>query len=121
MSIEFIVSIDLRADKRISSNISRAARAAMKDDEDGYAVVGATSPNGKIVYVDVGKTWASGYAIASGLRRFLLVVDHEYAHALFGKISEISDAEEMMAQRFERAGMWARREEKPLRSQPPIV
>ena len=117
MSIEFVVSLDFRTDKRISSDISREA---MKDDEDGYRVVGATSQNGKIIYIDVGKTWASD-AIVSGLRRFLGVVDHEYAHALFGKISKISDAEEMMAQRFENAGKWARRIAKPLRSQPPIV
>src|SRR3990172_3936666 len=97
MPIEFVVSIDLRADKRISSDLSREA---MKDDEDGYDVLGATTANGEIVYVDVGKTWAS-----EGLRRFLRVVDHEYAHAISGKISEVSDAEEITAQRFERAGM----------------
>jgi len=116
MPIEFVVSVDLRADKKILSVVSKVAT---KDDEDGYSVAGATSPNGETIYVDVGVTWAHD-AISSGLRRFLQVVDHEYAHALSG-FNKVSDEEERMALRFERAGMWARREEKPLRSQPPIV
>lgn len=116
MPIEFVVSIDLRTDKKILPIISRVAT---KYDEDGYTVTGATSPTGETVYVDVGKTWAHD-AIASGLHRFLRVVDHEYAHALSG-FGEVSDEEEMMALRFERAGAWARQEAKPLRSQPPIT
>src|SRR3990167_1203750 len=103
MPIEFVVSVDLRADKKILSVVSKVAT---KDDEDGYSVACATSPNGETIYVDVGVTWAHD-AISSGLRRFLQVVDHEYAHALSG-FSKVSDEEEMMALRFERAGIWAR-------------
>ena len=117
MSIEFIVSIDLRADKKISTVVSQVA---IKWDEDGYGVLGATSPNGKSVYVDVGAIWLHD-SITSGFYRFLRVIDHEYAHAFSPRQTKVSDDEERMAERFERAGMWARRAAKPLRSQPPIV
>jgi hypothetical protein len=129
MQVNFIVSVDLTSDEKIPSFLRRAAAVTI-DGKTETITLGATSPDRKSVYIDVGAIATTDRSRTGPfLPAFLGTIDHELVHAFsdetansfmrFQMKRRIKD-EETMAQRFQMAGAWARAA-KPLRSQPPIV
>lgn len=97
---------DFTRDRRASPGLRDTARMYKTDSME---VVGATSFGRRIVYIDLPAVYRVARHLHYSLTKMLIdTFDHEYAHA-FEPCGAALDLEERLAERFERAGRWARR------------